>query len=39
LLGDDFDCGSQSRIKGEVKRGVDLLPNQGVIEFLSRFNE
>jgi hypothetical protein len=38
LLGEGLDCEIQSRIKGEVKRVVNFLLNQSVVEFLSRFN-
>jgi hypothetical protein len=39
LIGENLDCGSQSRIKGGVKRGANLLLNQCVIELHSRFKE
>ncbi|GAU46110.1 hypothetical protein TSUD_95820 [Trifolium subterraneum] len=35
-IGEDLDCRSQSRIKGETNGGVDLVLNQGVIKFLLR---
>jgi hypothetical protein len=38
LLGEGLDCEIQSRIKGEVKRVVNFLLNQSVVEFLSRLN-